>query len=298
VNSSLQAAALRYAANGLPVFLLSRSKRPVRLCRSCANADASHDPQACRCLMCHGFYAATTDPRAIARMFALEPYGLLALRTGSLSRLVVIDVDPDAGGMASLARFVAEGLTPPTRYVRTGSGGLHLYYRYPRDRRVPSSQGRIAPGVDVRGDGGYAVLPPSPHPRTRRPYEWADESAHVLEMPAPLVAVCQPAQATVTTTMVAPPTTRPTTLTSGAGISSPASLLSAHISAVLNSPPGRRRTTLYGSARGVARMVAAGAITSADAIHALTDAGRAVKQPPRDIAKAITGAFADEGVAA
>ncbi|WP_308425657.1 hypothetical protein [Pilimelia terevasa] len=62
-------------------------------------------------------------------------------------------------------------------------------------------------------------------------------------------------------------------------------------------PAGRRRTTLYGAARGVARMVAAAAVTAHDATAALTAAGRAVGQPERDIRNAITGGFKDEGVA-
>ena len=68
----LQAAALRYAAAGWPVFLLGRTKRPLANCDQCPTGDASHDPQACRCLTCHGFYAATRDPRTIARMLAAE----------------------------------------------------------------------------------------------------------------------------------------------------------------------------------------------------------------------------------
>ncbi|MFJ5664966.1 hypothetical protein ACIQAR_04595 [Micromonospora chalcea] len=61
---------------------------------------------------------------------------------------------------------------------------------------------------------------------------------------------------------------------------------------------GTRRTTLYGAARGVARMVAAGALDPADAITALTDAGRRAQQTDRDIRAAIRGGFQDEGVTA
>ncbi len=83
-----------------------------------------------------------------------------------------------------------------------------------------------------------------------------------------------------------------------AGISSPAALLAAHLRAVEDAPEGRRRVTLYGAARGVARMVLAGAITEQDAYEALTAAGLAIQQTPRDIRAAITGAFNDEGAAA
>jgi hypothetical protein len=292
-NSPLQAAALRYAANGLPVFLLSRTKRPVALCQDCANADASHDRQACPCLMCHGFYAATTDPRRIARMFAYEPFGLLALRTGSASGLVVIDIDPDAGGTPSLSQFVAQGVTPPTRFVRTGSGGLHLYYRYPTGQRVPSSQSRIGAGIDVRGDGGYVVLPPSLHPRTRRPYEWADQSTPVHVMAPALVTACQPAR-------YAPiAAAQPLTSNSAGAITAPDRLLASLLATVQRAPAGTRRTTLYGAAHGVARLVKAGAMTSQDGYNALiSTCQQAGWDIHRGTERAIRDGFAAEGVTA
>ena len=84
----------------------------------------------------------------------------------------------------------------------------------------------------------------------------------------------------------------------GGGISSPPALLAAHLRAVESAPEGRRRVTLYGAARGIARMVTAGAITEADARAALTAAGLAAAQTERDIRAAIDGAFRDEGAAA
>jgi hypothetical protein len=71
----------------------------------------------------------------------------------------------------------------------------------------------------------------------------------------------------------------------------------AHLDAIARAPEGRRRVTLYGAARGVARMVAAEAISRDDALAALTAAGIAAQQTPRDITAAITGAFRDEGAA-
>jgi hypothetical protein len=294
VPHTLQAAALRYAANGVPVFLLGRTKRPLANCPDCHNPPADHDPQACKCLTCHGFYAATTDADRIGAMFAAHPAGLLAIRTGATSGLVVLDVDPHNGGDVSLVQLLAEGLAPATRHVRTGSGGLHLYYRYP-GVEVPSSQSRMRQGVDVRGDGGYAVAPPSRHPRTGRPYRWAEPLRPITEMPPPLVAACQPKPQNLppSTTPAQPQTGR---LPARGGISAPDRLLAAHLDAVRNASAGRRRVTLYGAARGVARMVAAGAIARADAWAALTDAGRSAQQTERDIRKAISGGFLAEGV--
>ncbi|MCL7459902.1 bifunctional DNA primase/polymerase [Micromonospora sp. MSM11] len=291
----LLAAALDYAAHGWPVFMLGRSKRPVANCPACATADRGHDPATCGHLTCHGFYAATTDPDRVAAIVAAVPRGQLALRTGAASRVVVVDVDPGHGGANTLARLIAEGLTPPTARVGTGSGGLHLYYRHPR-RAVPCSQGKpgqgLGPGVDVKADGGYVVLPPSTHPRTGRPYRWLP--GHPMqEMPPALLTVCAPPPAPP-----APAVTGPTRVREAEGISHPDRLLAVLLDRVTTAAEGARRTTLYGAARGVARMVAVGALDPADAITALTDAGRRAEQTDRDIRAAIRGGFRDEGVSA
>ncbi|HEX6500167.1 MAG TPA: bifunctional DNA primase/polymerase [Micromonosporaceae bacterium] len=282
----LLSAALGYAGRGWPVFLLGRTKRPLANCSACRVSDDSHDRDACRCLTCHGFYAATVNPEHIAAMVRAVPDGLLAIRTGRPSGLVVVDIDPRHGGQLDLA------LMTPTASVATGGGGWHLYYQHP-GTPVPSRPLPGHEGVDIKADGGYVLAPPSVHPATHRRYRWVG-GRPVNEMPPALAEACQPAPpATVTAT------TRPTpALHPAGGISSPAALLTAHLDAVRRAPVGRRRTTLYGAARGVARMVAAGALTTADAWTALTAAGRAAEQTEREIRAAVTGGFRDEGVPA
>jgi len=80
----------------------------------------------------------------------------IAIITGALSGLVVVDVDPAHGGDPT--PFV--GTTPSV--VITRSGGRHFYYKHP-GHHVKSVAGPnpSLPGVDVRGDGGYVVAPPS-----------------------------------------------------------------------------------------------------------------------------------------
>ena len=297
MTHQLNAAALRYAADGWPVFMLGRNKRPVANCPRChpVNGKPAHDPQGCKCLTCHGFYAATLEPRLITRMIAVVGGGMPAIRTGAPSRLVVVDVDPAHGGMRSLTGLRDEGLLPPTRFVRTGSGGLHLYYRHPGPHtKIGCSQSQLGPGLDVRADGGYVVAPPAVHPLTRMPYQWADTSTAISEMPRALRAACTPP--------TAPPPAAPARpaprLARAGGISSPAALLNAHLTSVRNAPEGRRRATLYGCARGVARMVAAGAIQPADAQAALREAGLAAGQTDRDTRAAITGGSSGIGLAA
>jgi hypothetical protein len=56
---------------------------------------------------------------------------------------------------------------------RTGGGGIHLFFRYPRGTEIRNSAGLLGPGLDVRGEGGYVVVPPS---HTQGSYEWVDSS--------------------------------------------------------------------------------------------------------------------------
>ncbi|MEO3926936.1 bifunctional DNA primase/polymerase [Micromonosporaceae bacterium B7E4] len=294
--SDLLAPALRYAEQGWPVFLLARSKRPVANCLPCREADDSHDPAACDCLTCHGFYAASTDPLRVPGIVAAVPGGQLALRTGAASGVVVVDVDPRHRGDDTMTALIGAGLLPPTAHVVTGSGGRHLYYRHP-GRPVRCSQGKpgvgLGPGIDVKADGGYVVLPPSVHPRSGRPYQWVP-GRRMEEMPPALVEACEPPPPTPAPTAPA----GPISTHAAGGISHPDRLLAAHLYAVVSAPEGARRTTLYGAARGVARMVAAHAIDQADAVTALTTAGRQAEQTDRDIRAAIRGGFLAEGVAA
>ena len=99
---------------------------------------------------------------------------------------------------------------------------------------------------------------------------------------------------------VIPPTATPTRRSTphpGRGaISNPTALLAANLTAVARAPGGKRRVTLYGAARGIARIVATGAITPEHALAELTRAGQEAQQNPHQIHDAITGAFRDEGV--
>jgi hypothetical protein len=112
-------------------------------------------------------------------------------------------------------------------------------------------------------------------------------------MPPALRAALAPPAADRPAPLCGPPVTR-----RAGGISSPPALLAAHLRTVEAAPEGRRRVTLYGAARGIARMVTVGAITEADVRAALTAAGLAAQQTERDIRAAIDGAFRDEGAAA
>src|SRR5262249_32485279 len=85
---------------------------------------------------------------------------------------VAIDIDPRHGGDATLSALVAKhGSLPPTLQAITGGGGFHLYFRAPEGVDIRNSTGKLGAGIDVRGKGGYVLLPPSLHISGRR-YAW------------------------------------------------------------------------------------------------------------------------------
>jgi Bifunctional DNA primase/polymerase, N-terminal/Primase C terminal 1 (PriCT-1) len=118
-----------------------------------------------------GLTNASTDPAVIAEWWRRWPDANVAIRTGAESDLVVLDVDVQHGGAGTLAELERKhGKLPDTARALTGGGGQHVYFRHP-GRQLRNSAGRLGPGLDVRGDGGYVVAPPSLHVSGRR-YKW------------------------------------------------------------------------------------------------------------------------------
>ena len=93
--------------------------------------------------------------------------------TGSISRIVVLDIDFQHGGDASVERLEQQhGYMPVTVECRSGGGGRHLYFAHPGD--LVRNKVGLAAGVDLRGDGGYVVAPPSMHTSGAR-YAWRED---------------------------------------------------------------------------------------------------------------------------
>ncbi len=110
------------------------------------------------------------DPTEIADWVSRWPDANLAIVTGVISGLVVMDLDPRHGGVESLAHLEQHyGPLPETVEVRTGGGGRHLYFAHPGE--ILRNRVGLAPGIDLRGDGGYIVAPPSLHASGER-YRW------------------------------------------------------------------------------------------------------------------------------
>ncbi len=106
--------------------------------------------------------AATTDLATINGWFGSGSVSNLGVATGRASGFFALDIDPRNGGDEAIAELEREhGSLPQTIEHRTGGGGLHLLFAYPIDRVIGCSVGRVGAGIDVRGDGGQIVAPPS-----------------------------------------------------------------------------------------------------------------------------------------
>lgn len=123
------------------------------------------------------------DAPEIADWFQRWPEANIAVVTGIISGLVVLDLDPRHGAEASLERLQqAHGPLPDTVEVRTGGGGRHLYFAHPGD--VTRNRVGLLPGIDLRGDGGYVVAPPSIH-GSGEPYRWVRSPEVLYPLPLP-----------------------------------------------------------------------------------------------------------------
>ena len=112
-------------------------------------------------------WGATADPEEIREDWRRWPEANVCIATGRESKIFVIDVDTADGhgvdGFATLAELENKyGPLPPTWQVVSPSGSKHFYFRYPTAGVVKNDTGRLlGPGIDVRGDGGMVVAPPS-----------------------------------------------------------------------------------------------------------------------------------------
>ena len=117
-----------------------------------------------------GVHQASADSDVIKKWWADWPDANIAIATGKRSGLIVLDIDTRHGGLESLEKLQERFKELPSSLkVKTGSGGLHYYFRYPdtKDKdsyNVPNKQKLIdLPGLDIRADNGYVLAPPSHH---------------------------------------------------------------------------------------------------------------------------------------
>jgi hypothetical protein len=120
---------------------------------------------------------ATTDPNIINGWWRTRDFNI-GIATGPDTGIWVLDIDDDEGE-ALLRQLEAEHgeALPSTVEAITGTG-RHVYFRWPTGYDIRNKQDcPLMPGIDVRGDGGYVLAPPSIHP-CGRAYAWSVDSAN------------------------------------------------------------------------------------------------------------------------
>lgn len=175
--------ALEYAAKGWHVFPLHAAKveegKATCSCGSASCTDQGKHPRGRR-----GLKEASNDQEKIKEWFDWNaPPSNIGIVTGKVSGITVIDIDTGEGkkGAETWAELIKEEGEPETLIARTGSGGMHLLFKY--NSALKTSSNTLGSGIDVRNDGGYIVAAPSMH-RCGVAYEWLNWEDPVGDLPA------------------------------------------------------------------------------------------------------------------
>ncbi len=227
-----------------------------------------------------GFKAATTDPMAIQRMWQQGANLLIGVPTGSITGFDVLDLDLTKHPEAAAWWAANQERMPATQTHVTRAGGVHLFFKHADG--IGCSAGKIAPGVDVRGDGGYVVWWPAdgfPTPGAAKPAPWPEWLlAHVVRPAAtPLPAI-------------KPRAPLPTTATGRARYADAA--VRAAVKRVSEAGQGGRNDALNKATFGLAALSRDGLLSHCDIADAMAGAGLAAGLTQREVIATIASALA------
>jgi hypothetical protein len=250
-----------YAVRGWPVLPCHSLHGATCSCGHADCASAAKHPR-----IAGGLRNATVDHQQIEQWWRRWPDANVAIRTGAQSGLVVLDIDPRHGGEDTLKQLQrAHGVLPPGRSVETGGGGLHLYFRHPGIAIRNDAGRRLGPGVDVRGDGGYVVAPPSGH-ASGDVYRLRNGSRALPDLPEWIRAQLQPT-----------PAPRPSPLRTTAVADAWArAALNGELDRLASATEGTRNDTLNRVAYRLGQIIGAGLLPEEATRSALIDQAIAV----------------------
>jgi hypothetical protein len=197
-----------------------------------------------------GFKAAGQDPDHIRRLWKRHPGELIGVPTGIVSGIDILDIDPRHDGMTWWAAH--QDAVPVTRTHRTRSGGLHVVMLH--HEIVRNSQSKIAPGVDTRGQGGYAIWWPA-HGGT------VDHADLIDDWPAWLLRRLKPT--------LLPPAPKPATRAEADMRA--AIMIERAFARVRDARPGQRHHTLRAAAKTVGGLLHALGMSTAELERYLVD---------------------------
>ncbi len=106
-----------------------------------------------------------------------HPESNIAIRTGEISNISVLDIDPRNDSQNGLA-LLQENL-PNTLQCLSGGNGQHLYFKY--NKLVSSNKNNFLPGLDFKSNNGMIIAPPSRH-HSQRIYHWKNGIPHKKEI--------------------------------------------------------------------------------------------------------------------
>ena len=171
-HNPLLEAALAYASRGWPVLPVWW----VEEGRCACGADDCHHPgkHPLGKLVPHGRKDATVETSLIRAWWTRYPRANIGILTGLESGIIVVDIDPRNGGTESKRQLELLGNFPHTPSVITGGDGEHFFMKHPDSGQYIKSRPKLGafPGIDLKGDGGYVVAPPSNH-ISGKLYTWA-----------------------------------------------------------------------------------------------------------------------------
>lgn len=266
MSADLLDAARKYAEYGWAVVPLHTVKDGICSCRSGAACDKSAGKHP----RIHNWQQGERPTvEQVEQWWAQWPDANIGIATGSLSGVVAIDVD-DVD-----APWPFDQQLPDTARIRTGNG-YHLLYQAP-DEPLANSVKRLAPGIDVRGEGGLIVAPPSVH-YSGRTYEWISKGT-----PAPLPSW-------VPEHLSRPKAKEPERSDSGTTAYGNA-VLSGEVSSLVRAREGTRNATLFETAVRVFEVVKAEHIDRREAVDALERAARGTGLEAEEIRKTMESAW-------
>jgi putative DNA primase/helicase len=256
MNVSTLVAALTYAWEGLAVF-----PAPPDCKKSYKHGKRSNGRK----------WGMTRDADIICRDFARWPKARIGIPTGAVNGIVVIETDTVEGhgvdGQAALDRLEAEhGTLPDTLKAISPSGSVHRYFRHPNaDIKIKGSASKLGLGIDVRGDGGMVLAPPSVNPDGRA-YRWLNCDP-ITDMPPWLIDLTRERPRTISQRAVCA-ITWPSDGSSSYGNAA----LEDEISALVNTAPGGRNHALNRANFSLHQLVAGGELDGAEVERRLIEA--------------------------
>lgn len=183
----------------------------------------------------------------------------VGIKTGAVSGIFVLDVDPRHGGDRSLRALEAEhGALPVTLRALTGGDGEHIYLAHPGGEIRNDAGSKLGEGLDVRGDGGQVVAPPTLHASGKR-YRWVNWPGHLAQAPDWLVDALRPP----------PPVPRVPVVLVGRGRGYGEAALGREVERLSMAANGDRNHQLFRSSAAMGELVGAGLIADWQAAQEL-----------------------------